>query len=196
MPQQFIIVLCGPSGAGKTSLARALLEVFPFLSFSVSATTRTLRTGEEDGVDYYFLAPDDFRARVDDGAFLEHEEVYDGLLYGTLKSEIHRIWGQGLIPLLDVDVKGAHNIRASDFCEGLFIFVHPGDVETLRNRLRARRTESEASLQRRLERAEMELAQSPNFEHVVHNNDFEQARSELIRLVEDYTGSSVPSSSQ
>ena len=189
--QKKIIVLCGPSGAGKTSMARALLQHYGELSFSISATTRPRRSGELEGVDYYFLNTSAFKQKIDRGDFLEYEEVYEGLFYGTLKDELRRIWEEDHVPVLDVDVNGAMEIRGAQFCEGLFIFVHPGDVETLRNRLQARHTESGASLQRRLARAEMELEKAAEFGQLVYNDNFERARKQIIELVGSYIGHEV-----
>lgn len=178
-----MIVVSGPSGAGKTTLVKYLMEKLPRLQFAVSATTRPLRGDEVNGRDYYFLSEDEFKEKVKLHEFLEHEEVYEGLLYGTLKEEIKRCWDNDEIPVLDIDVKGALNIKLhhGDYC--LFVFVHPGDIYRLQERLKHRGTESDASLKKRLARAEEELNYSQEFDVVIYNRSLESASHELLERV-------------
>lgn len=180
-----IVVLTAPSGAGKTTIARRLLEAVPAVRFSVSATTRAPRDGEQDGVDYFFLSTDAFRRRLRDGHFIEYQEVYPGLLYGTLRAEIERVAADGAA-LLDIDVKGALNVKRlyGDRC--LTIFVQPPSLTVLADRLRGRETETDASLAERLERAKLELAYAPEFDAVVVNDDLETAVEETVSLVRTF----------
>lgn len=180
-----IVVLTAPSGAGKTTIAHRLLEAVPAVRFSVSATTRAPRDGEQDGVDYFFLSTEAFRQRLRDGAFIEYQEVYPGLLYGTLRAEIERVAADGAA-LLDIDVKGALNVKRlyGDRC--LTIFVQPPSLAVLADRLRGRETETDASLAERLERARLEIEYAPEFDAVVVNDDLDTAVEETVSLVRTF----------
>lgn len=180
-----IVVLTAPSGAGKTTIAHRLLEAVPAVRFSVSATTRAPRDGEQDGVDYFFLSTEAFRQRLRDGAFIEYQEVYPGLLYGTLRAEIERVAADGAA-LLDIDVKGALNVKRlyGDRC--LTIFVQPPSLAVLADRLRGRETETDASLAERLERARLEIEYAPEFDAVVVNDDLDTAVDETVSLVRTF----------
>lgn len=180
-----IVVLTAPSGAGKTTLARHLLEAVPGLRFSVSATTRAPRDGERDGIDYFFLGEDDFRARVERGEFIEFEEVYPGTFYGTLRAELERIAASGAA-LLDIDVKGALNVKRLYGDHALTIFVQPPSLAVLAERLQGRRTENDASLAARLERARAELEYATEFDAVVLNDDLARATAETEALVRTF----------
>ena len=177
-----LIVLTAPSGAGKTTIARRVQEVLPDVRFSVSATTRPPRTGEQHGVDYFFLSPEDFRTQIEVGALLEYEEVYPGRLYGTLRSEVERAAQAGPV-LLDVDVKGAVNVKDLYGLDALTLFISPPSIDALAERLRTRGTETPTSLQTRLDRAEEELHYADRFDHVVVNDDLDQAVEETLAYV-------------
>jgi guanylate kinase len=172
-----VLVVTGPSGVGKGTLIRRLLERVPGLKLSVSATTRPPRPGEEDGSDYHFLTPEEFEKRLLRGEFLEHA-VYAGNQYGTPRSEIDRA-PEGLV--LEIEVEGARQVRER-LPEALQVFIAPPSPEALRDRLLTRGTDSEEQMQRRLARAEEELAARPEFKHVIVNDDVETAVAELERL--------------
>ncbi len=181
-PYHRMIVLCGPSGTGKTTIAHHLLENIPELKFSVSATTRAPRGAEVDTRDYYFFAPDQFSQAISDELFIEYQEVYSGLLYGTLHSEVERMWTAGQIPLMDIDVKGAMNIKRIFGKAVLTIFVHPVNLENLERRLRARQTDSEESIQRRLSRAQEEMNMSREFDAIVYNDHLDKAMEKTLQI--------------
>jgi guanylate kinase len=179
-----IVVISAPSGAGKTSIAHEILRRNPTLRFSISATTRPMRTGEQHGRDYFFLPADEFRRRVDAGEFVEWEEIY-GNYYGTLQSEVDAAMVQGKHLLFDVDVKGALSIKRK-YPQALLIFISPPSAAVLEERLRARLTEDATTLARRLDRVPMELAQAPKFDCRVVNDSLERASGEVQQIVEDH----------
>ena len=183
-----LIVLTAPSGAGKTTLARRVMEAVPGLVFSVSATTRPPRDTERDGVDYHFLTPDAFQRRLAAGDFLEHEEVYPGRFYGTLRPELEALARAPTTRavVLDVDVKGAATVKRLYGADALTMFIQPPSMEALAARLRTRGTESEDRIAIRLERAAMEMAAAPQFDCVVVNDDLSVAVAEAIRHVEAF----------
>jgi guanylate kinase len=181
-----LIVVTAPSGAGKTTIVRHLLKEFDELAFSVSATSREPRYYEKDGRDYYFLGVEEFRLRIKQGDFLEWEEVYENQFYGTLKSEVRRLWGLGKHIIFDIDVKGAVNIQQI-YPEGsLTLFIKPPSEEELLSRLRNRNTESEESLRKRMERARKELAYEVHFDQVVINDNLEVALQDAERIVRSF----------
>ena len=185
-----LLVLTAPSGAGKTTIARRLMGAVPGLRFSISATTREARPGETHGVDYFFLSSSEFRRRLDAGAFVEHEEVYPGRFYGTLREEIERIAGLDDVRavVLDVDVKGALNVKRLYGDRALTLFVRPPSLAALADRLRQRGTEAEDRIAVRLERAQMEMATAGEFDAVVVNDDLETAVAETVGLTEGFLG--------
>ncbi len=188
-----LIIVTGPSGTGKTSIASYLLrELSDWLEFSVSATTREPRQGERHGVHYYFLTVDEFKDLIAKDELIEWEEVYPGKFYGTLKSEIDRIWSKGKAVLLDVDIKGALNIKDKYGNQALLIYVHPGNLETLKERLLKRGTEDEQKLKERLERAKWELSQALKADIIVLNDDLHDARSRVLRYVKDFLFDGIP----
>jgi len=180
-----IIILTAPSGSGKTSITRHLLKKFPDrLQFSISAATRKPRGAERDGVDYYFISDDDFQHKIQQQAFIEWEMVYEGKYYGTLKAEIQRIWDLQKVPVLDIDVKGAIHVQ-QQFPAGtvLSLFIQPPSVEELKRRLKSRGTETEESLQARINKAAYELSFSHSFNHVIVNQVLEEACQSAENLV-------------
>lgn len=183
-----IIVITAPSGSGKTTLVKRLLDSCPHLAFSVSACTRTPRNGETHSKDYYFYEENEFKKLIAEDAFVEWEMVYTGKYYGTLKSELQRIWDAGKSPLVDIDVKGALAIREKypDIC--LTIFIEAPSLEELRKRLRARGTETEHSLEERVTKAAHELTFAPRFDHIIINENLDTATQELIEVVGNFTG--------
>lgn len=179
-----IIILTAPSGSGKTSITRYLLKKFPErLQFSISASTRKPRGAERDGVEYYFISEDDFRQKIQHQAFVEWEMVYEGKYYGTLKAEIQRIWDLSKIPVLDIDVKGAIHIQQQYPGSVLSLFIQPPSVEELKRRLKSRGTETEESLQARINKAAFELSFSHSFNHVIVNQVLEEACQNAENLV-------------
>ena len=178
MPGSKLIVISAPSGCGKTTIAREVLQRHPDIEFSVSATTRKKRTRETDGKDYFFLTKQEFDERVRQGELVEWEEIYDEL-YGSLKREVDRVLNAGNSMLFDIDVKGALSIKKQYGEQAVLIFVKPPSLESLKQRLMSRNTEDEASLKRRLERVPMELEQERHFDYAVVNDNIARAVEEI-----------------
>jgi len=183
-----LILFCGPSGSGKTSIVHHLLQKFPVLSFSVSATTRSKRNGEEHGKDYYFISVQDFHERIKKDEFLEWEEVYENGFYGTLRSEIDRISSIGKVAIFDVDVEGGIHIKGRYDENLLDVFVRPPAIEDLRHRLVARASETPETLENRVQKAVHELTYSPRFSKVIINKDLEVAKKDAEVLVIQFLG--------
>ncbi len=181
-----VVIVSAPSGAGKTTLVKYLLETFPELEFSVSACSRTPRAGEVNGKDYYFITAEEFKKRIDRSEFIEWEEVYPNQFYGTLKAEIQRIWDKGHIVLFDVDVKGGINLKNIFQHESISVFISPPNLNVLEQRLRNRGTESEETLRIRIEKAQYELSFKDKFDYVVVNDTLEEAKQELYRIVNQW----------
>jgi guanylate kinase len=186
-----LIVLSAPSGAGKTTVARHLLRLFPMLRFSVSATTRPMREGEEHGRDYFFLTRDDFKHRIEHADLIEYEEIF-GNYYGTLKSIVQEAITRGDFLLFDVDVKGAVALRKAFPDDSLLIFVAPPDMQTLADRLRNRHTETDEQITLRLSRAEMEMGHQKEFDHVLRN----VVLSETLASAEDIVRRNIAGAGQ
>ncbi len=180
------IIFCAPSGSGKTTIVKHLLSIDERLAFSVSACTRKQRANEVNGRDYYFLTHDDFKQKIANGEFLEYEEVYGGNFYGTLKSEVERIWAQQRAVVFDVDVEGGLNIKNYFGDDALAVFVKPPDVATLEKRLRERSTETEETLRMRVSKAMHELDYESKFETVLVNNHLELALAQAENLVNTF----------
>ncbi len=181
------IIFSAPSGAGKTTIVRHLMDQPNLaLGFSVSATTRPPRAGEKDGVDYHFLSPEEFSKKLSEGAFVEHEEVYEGLSYGTLCSEVERLWRDGRTPLFDVDVVGGQTLKSVFGESALSIFVMPPSLGVLEDRLRGRGTENEESLKERLAKSEREMQSASDFDLRLVNDQLDLALAEASDMVGDF----------
>lgn len=183
-----LIIITAPSGAGKTSITHYLLGKIPQLSFSISAATRQPRANEVNGKDYYFLSEKDFRKKINSNEFVEWEMVYEGKYYGTLVSELERLWKEKKYPLLDIDVKGAIQVQEKYKDQSLSIFIEPGSIKELRKRLVSRGTETEESLQTRLNKAEYEMSFMHHFNKIVVNDDLQEACEEVESLVKEFLG--------
>lgn len=181
-----IIIITAPSGSGKTTLVKRLLQACPLLSFSISASTRQPRDGEVNGRDYYFFAVNEFKQLIDENAFAEWEMVYTDKYYGTLKSELERIWGSEHYPLVDIDVQGALSIRHAYPETSLAIFIEAPSLDELRKRLLARGTETPATLEERVDKARYELTFADRFDRIIINDDLETAALELQKTVEQF----------
>ncbi len=185
---QKILIITAPSGAGKTSITHYLMKVFPVLMFSVSAATRPRREQETDGVDYHFISEEEFKQKIHQKDFAEWEMVYEGKYYGTLKSELKRIWGLGRVPVLDIDVKGALHIRQQYPENVLSIFVQPPSVEALKKRLMSRGTETGESLTARINKASYELSFHDHFDRSIMNDSLDKACGEAREIVAEFLG--------
>jgi len=183
---QKMIVITAPSGAGKTSITKHLMKVFPQLAFSISAATREARSNEKNGEDYYFMSVEEFQRKILNDEFVEWEMVYEGKYYGTLKSELKRMWNVEQIPVLDIDVQGAIHVQKEYPVNSLFIFIKPPSVEELKRRLESRGSENEESIQTRVSKAAYELSFVNQFDHVVENKDFQVACKEAEKIVKEF----------
>jgi len=183
-----VIILAATSGAGKTTITKYLLDQFNRLSFSVSATTRAPRGAEQDGVEYHFLSLAKFEGLIYDNEFLEYEQVYEGVYYGTLKSEIDRIWALGKVPVLDIDVKGAIRVQQQLGEKSLSIFIMPPSIEALKTRLLKRKTETEQSIQTRIDKAEYEISFSNQFNAIIKNEVLATACEEAANILIEFLG--------
>ena len=183
-----LIIVSAPSGAGKTTLVKHLLENLDSIEFSVSCATRSPRPNEVHGKDYYFISTDEFKQKIDNQEFAEFEEVYEGSFYGTLKSEIERIWAKGKSVIFDIDVVGGINLKKIYPENSLSIFIMPPSVKELENRLRNRNTESEEKLQMRISKAEQELLLAPQFDKIIVNKHLEESQKEIKELVKSFIG--------
>jgi guanylate kinase len=183
---QKILIITAPSGAGKTSITHFLMQEIPSLAFSISATTRKSRENEKHEIDYYFIEIEEFKKKIQHKEFAEWEMVYEGKYYGTLKSELKRIWGLQKIPVLDIDVKGALHIQQQYPENTLSIFVEPPSVDELKNRLQSRGTESEESIRARINKASYEISFKDQFDKIIVNDNLERACLEASAIVKDF----------
>lgn len=183
-----LIIFSAPSGSGKSTIVSYLMKEHPELNlaFSVSATTRAPRGTEKNGVEYIFLSEEEFKAKIAAGEFLEHEEVYPGRFYGTLKEQVERQTEKGENVVFDVDVKGGCNIKKFYDSRALSIFIQPPSVEELRRRLEGRATDAPEVIEQRLSKAAYELTFADKFDHVVVNDDLAEAEAETLKLVRDF----------
>ncbi len=181
-----VIIFSAPSGAGKSTIVGHLLKKFPFLEFSISATSRKPRGEEVDGVHYYFFTTDQFESKIKNGEFVEYEEVYAGSYYGTLRSEVKRIWDKGHIIVFDIDVKGGVNLKKLYNENAMAVFIQPPTVETLRERLVSRGTDSPEAIEKRVAKAAEELTYAEHFDKIIINDNLNEALAEAEQIVEAF----------
>lgn len=186
MAEGRLIIFSAPSGAGKTTIVHHLLRKFPELEFSVSACSRDKREGERDGVDYYFIGPEAFKQKIRDDEFLEWQEVYTDHFYGTLKSEVERIWKKNKYVIFDVDVEGGINLKKRFGSKALGVFVMPPSIKSLEDRLRSRKTETPESISRRMGKAEHELKTANLFDKILMNENLEKAFVRAEEIVREF----------
>ncbi len=188
MEEGKIVIFSAPSGSGKSTIVNYLLTRGLGLEFSISATSRAPRGQERNGVEYYFMTPEEFKGRIERGEFVEHEEVYAGCYYGTLRSEVERIWGEGHTIVFDVDVKGGLNLKRIFGERALTIFIEPPSIEELRRRLEGRGTDAPEKIEQRLAKASEELGYAGHFDRVVVNDDLKVAQEETEGIVREFVG--------
>jgi guanylate kinase len=188
-PEGKLIIFSAPSGAGKTTIVQHLLKKIPELEFSISATTRPPRGDEKEGRDYYFISKEEFLHRIAKKQFVEFEEVYSGTFYGTLRTEIERIWADGKVVIFDIDVEGGLHLKRKYEDAALAIFVQPPSLEVLKQRLAGRGTDSAEKLKERFAKAEKELNYAPQFDIILKNHDLQTACSEAEDLVRNFLDS-------
>ncbi|MDR1984458.1 MAG: guanylate kinase [Prevotellaceae bacterium] len=181
-----VIIFSAPSGSGKTTVVKHLLSKFPQLKFSVSSTSRKKRDDEVEGKDYYFITLDEFKRQIANGKFIEYEEVYEGRLYGTLKSEAERIWNEEKIIVFDVDVKGGLRLKETYGKHALSVFIMPSSLEELHRRLIARGTESIEDIEKRVQRADEELSYAGNFDKIILNDKLHEALANAETVVKEW----------
>lgn len=181
-----VLIFSAPSGSGKTTLVKHCLTQFPELEFSISCTTRNPRGSEKNGVDYYFISPEVFREKIAEDAFVEYEEVYTDKYYGTLKSEVERIWKSGKTVIFDVDVKGGISLKHYFKNQALSIFIMPPSVEELERRLYNRNTDDPETIKTRVEKAEHEMSFHPEFDVQVLNTNLDEAKKDVEHLVSTF----------
>lgn len=186
MKQNKVIIFSAPSGAGKSTVVAHLMKTFPNLGFSISATSRKPRGEEQHGREYYFLTPELFVKKIEANEFIEYEEVYTNLHYGTLKSEVERIWAEGKVAVFDIDVKGGINLKKLYGSKALSIFIMPPSIKTLEERLLARGTETPENIKLRLAKAAQEIAFAKNFDVVLINDNLEQCLIEAKEVVASF----------
>lgn len=188
MDNRKVVIFSAPSGSGKSTIVSHILKLHPELEFSVSAASRAPRGEEKNGVAYWFISADEFRKRIADDEFVEYEEVYPGSYYGTLKSEVERIWNKGNAIIFDVDVKGGVNLKKYFGDRALSIFIQAPSVEVLRQRLIGRGTDSPEAIERRVAKAAEEMTYVDKFDHIVVNDDLQKAYADAEKLVGDFLG--------
>jgi guanylate kinase len=181
-----VIIFSAPSGAGKSTIVKHLLNIFPYLEFSISATSRKPRGEEKDGKDYYFLTTDQFENKIKNGEFVEYEEVYAGSYYGTLVSEVKRIWEKGNIIVFDIDVEGGVNLKKHYGENALAVFIQPPSIGELKNRLISRGTDCLEAIEKRVAKAEKELTYAEKFDIILVNDNLETALKEAEKIVSDF----------
>lgn len=188
MDNRKAVIFSAPSGSGKSTIVSHILKLHPELKFSVSAASRAPRGDEKNGVAYWFISADEFRKRIADDEFVEYEEVYPGSFYGTLKSEVERIWDNGDAIIFDVDVKGGVNLKKYFGDRALSVFIQAPSVEVLRQRLVGRATDSPEAIERRVAKAAEEMTYANKFDHIIVNDDLQKAYADAEKLVDDFLG--------
>ena len=186
MSTRKVIIFSAPSGSGKSTIVKHILELYPEMEFSVSATSRAPRGTEQDGVEYYFLTAEEFRRKIAEDAFVEYEEVYEDRFYGTLKSEVERIWDAGHVIIFDVDVKGGVNLKKYFGGAALSVFIKAPSVEVLRDRLVKRGTDSPEAIEERVAKASEELTYEDKFDYVLVNDDLATAYADAGKAVGEF----------
>jgi len=181
-----VLIFSAPSGSGKSTIVNHILGLHPEIEFSVSATSRPPRGQEQDGVEYYFLSVEEFRRRIEADQFVEYEQVYEGRYYGTLKSEVERIWAKGHVIIFDVDVKGGVNLKKYFGDKALSVFIQAPSVEELKRRLIARNTDTPEAIAERVAKAAEEMTYAPKFDVVLINDNLEKAYAEAEKMVDDF----------
>ena len=181
-----VIIFSAPSGSGKTTLVKHCLEAFPELEFSVSCTTRSPRGTEQNGIDYHFISPDAFREKIAENAFVEFEEVYQDKYYGTLKSEVERIWQSGKTVIFDVDVKGGISLKKYFGEKALSVFIMPPSVEELERRLVSRATDDPETIKTRVAKASDEMTFKDQFDVIIVNNDLDEAKNTTENILKNF----------
>ncbi|MBR1705424.1 MAG: guanylate kinase [Bacteroidales bacterium] len=181
-----VLIFSAPSGSGKSTVVGHILGLHPEIEFSISATSRPPRGEEQDGVEYYFLTVEDFKERIAADAFVEYEQVYEGRFYGTLKSEVQRIWEKGHVIVFDVDVKGGVNLKKYFGDQALSVFIQAPSVEELRRRLESRGTDTPEAIAERVAKAEEEMAYAPLFDRILVNDDLAAAFAESEAMVDAF----------
>lgn len=186
MDNRKAVIFSAPSGSGKSTIVSHILKLHPELKFSVSAASRAPRGDEKNGVAYWFISADEFRKRIADNEFVEYEEVYPGSFYGTLKSEVERIWDNEDAIIFDVDVKGGVNLKKYFGDRALSVFIQAPSVEVLRQRLVSRATDSPEAIERRVAKAAEEMTYADKFDHIIVNDDLQKAYADAEKLVDDF----------
>ncbi|MBP5549787.1 MAG: guanylate kinase [Bacteroidales bacterium] len=181
-----VLIFSAPSGSGKSTIVNHILGLHPEIEFSVSATSRPPRGQEQDGVEYYFLSVEEFRRRIEADQFVEYEQVYEGRYYGTLKSEVERIWAKGHVIIFDVDVKGGVNLKKYFGDKALSVFIQAPSVEDLRRRLIFRNTDAPEAIEERVAKAAEEMTYAPKFDVVLINDNLDKAYAEAEKMVDDF----------
>jgi len=190
-----LVIVAGPSGSGKTTIVRHLLGIYPRLAFSISACSRQKREGEMDGEDYYFLSVEQFKDKIEKGEFLEWEQVYPGSYYGTLRTEVERLWKADRDVIFDIDVKGAMNLKKHYPDHSITVFIQPPSLETLEERLKKRKTETPEFFEQRIKKAAGELSYLQQFDKVIINSNLEAAFADAEKVVGGFLSLTPPPSS-